>query len=116
MQDRRRVVWVDRYILKKNDDYRTIPTGRFYTAVVIPSNDVGSLNGQQDQYIQYIDVHSNDINNLNGLSNYQALEALICTDNNLSNISFSGASNNLKVLDVGSNNITKLFPNKQQGQ
>ena len=101
---------------KKNDDYRTIPTGRFYTAVVIPSNDVGSLNGQQDQYIQYIDVHSNDINNLNGLSNYQALEALICTDNNLSNISFSGASNNLKVLDVGSNNITKLFPNKQQGQ
>merc|ERR1711865_45144 len=70
---------------KKNDDYRTIPTGRFYTAVVIPSNDVGSLNGQQDQYIQYIDVHSNDINNL-------------------------------KVLDVGSNNITKLFPYKQQGQ
>jgi hypothetical protein len=106
-----------RQVLNKgNDDYSTIPVGKYYTAIILPSNDVSRLStNMQDQYIQHINVHSNDVSNLNGLPQYQALETLIATDNNLKTINFSGASNNLKVLDVGSNDIHKLFPGTAQG-
>ena len=98
-----------------NGDYSRIPTGRCYTAVILRSNDIRSLKGAQDHYLQHINVHNNDISKLEGLNQFASLQTLIITNNNLKNINCGGIASNLKVLDVSRNDITSLFRGNPNG-
>ena len=92
-----------------NGDHSRIPTGRCYTAVILRSNDIRSLKGAQDHYLQHINVHNNDISKLEGIHQFDSLQTLIITNNNLKNINSYGIASNLKVLDVSCNDIKSLF-------
>jgi hypothetical protein len=96
-------------------DHRMIPVGQYYSAIIIPSNDVRSLDSRGDQAIQHIDVNNNDVSSLRGINTYQSLEVIILTNNNISNLGFQGASNNLKILKADANDIRKLFPGGRPG-
>lgn len=104
-----------RVLRKNNGDHRMIPVGQYYSAIIIPSNDVRSLDSRGDQAIQHIDVNNNDVSSLRGINTYQSLEVIILTNNNISNLGFQGASNNLKILKADANDIRKLFPGGRPG-
>ena len=103
-----------------NGDHQVVPAqNKNYTAILIGSNDVTSLDfgGQMNYTVQHLDVASNDLTTLNGLSTYHALETLIASNNNLHSIRFSRSGNTtaaLRVLDVKDNDLTSLaFPRQR---
>lgn len=103
-----------RVLTKRGGDHVTIPMGKYYTAVVVPNNDVRSLQGRDsyasDQSIKHINVDNNDVDSLRGIERYHSLETLICTSNNLRTLDTNHRpANNLRILDVGNNDIRMLF-------
>jgi len=98
-----------RVLRNNNGDHTRIPIGKSKTAVLLKSNDISTLVGGRDAYIQHIDIDDNNLTHMNGVENYSSLETLIATGNNIKSLSINSIASNLKILDVGGNDIHKLF-------
>ncbi len=92
-------------------DYTTIPDANFEAALEALGYDDISDDGQVPtaliEDITILDLSNKNITDLTGISNFEALNALDCSNNKLTEVDFGG-NVPLTYLDLSSNNLTSL--------